>query len=321
VDYSKELERLFQRFQQGEDESLDLETLDIGSVSWVEGEILERVGLVHKEVFFRLRSYVELHTWFQNPTIILFDEEIQFFTAYLSVITPLRDAGLSFCFPSILESKKHVEARDAFDLPLALQLLLGKERPVPNDFQLEGQERVLVVTGPNQGGKTTFARMFGQLHYLGSLGCPVPGSSAHLLLPDRIFTHFEREESTSSEGGKLEDDVIRIHAILQDATEKSIFIVNEIFASTSLSDAVFLSREIVERITRLDALCVWVTFLEEIASLSPATIGYVSSVDPQDPVVRTFRILRKSSDGQTYAAALANRHRLSYEAILARMAS
>jgi DNA mismatch repair protein MutS len=317
-DYNVEIEDRFARFRQGAVESHLVNVPDSGTMDHVEARIAAIVARLFPEEFRALDVFCARHVDFIDAPVARFDREVQFYLAYLEHTEQLSAAGLPFCYPAVSASSKAVSADDAFDIALATRA--GEPSSVVgNSFALRGVERVLVVTGPNQGGKTTFARMVGQLHHLASLGVPVPARRAELFLCDGVLTHFEREEDIATLRGKLDDELVRMRDILAVATADSVVILNEVFASTTLEDAAQLGAEILRRIVEIGALAVCVTFVDELASLGAETVSMVAAVAPEDPSVRTYKVVRQPADGRAYAWAIAAKYGLSYELLRQRI--
>lgn len=292
------------------------------AMNHVEARILDLVASLYPEAFTALAEFTTRYeSRYADAGILQFDREVQFYLAYLDLMERLQRRGLPFCYPEILTNSKETRDEDAFDLALALRLEEVNQHPVLNSWYLKDPERIFIVSGPNQGGKTTFARMLGQVHYLAKLGLPVPGRHARVAWVDHIFTHFPREEEAGSEQGRLLDDLSRAHQILNQMSGESLLLFNEIFSSTTLKDALQLGRQILASIIEQDALAVVVTFIEEWASLSEKTVSWVSAVDPKDPAIRTFKIGRRSPDGRSYAMTIAEKYGLTPQRIRERIGS
>ena len=319
ADDGTDIERTFAKFGQRQTRLRTTALPDDLAMNQVESAILERVARLHPEAFGALEAFVERHDDDLDATVAAFDREVQFYLAYLDYLGRFERAGLDFCYPVVSPDDKTVHVRSCFDPALAHRLLANRASVVCNDIELRAQERIFVITGANQGGKTTFARMFGQAHYLAALGCPVPGREARLYLFDQLLTHFEKEEDLGTLRGKLQDELVRMRALLERATPRSIVIMNEAFTSTTARDALDLGSRVLQRLLALGALGIWVTFIDELASLDPAIVSLVSGIDPDDPTVRTFELVRRPADGRAHALAIARAHRLTYDELRERL--
>ena len=316
-DYTAEVVETFSKFRQGERSPYEWRFDDGSDMNHVEAAILDCVARLHPDVFAQLADYADRHREFLDPGVERLDREIRFYLAYLDYIDPMRQAGLPFCLPEV--GAAELEGRDVFDLALATGLVRAGQSVVTNDVELRDGERIILVTGPNQGGKTTFARTIGQLGHLARLGVPVPGSRLHLPILDRIYTHFERQERVEDLSSKLEDDLRRIHSILDKATPASLLVMNESFSSTTVQDQLFIGQAVLRQVIDRGLMCIVVTFLDELSALDPSIVSMVSNVDPDDDALRTFRIVRRTPDGLAHALAIANKHRLTRGAVQERL--
>ena len=246
ADYAERIKELFSRFRQGESRSFLRSMQEKPRSANVENQVLKMAAKLYPAEFKELREFIAAYINIEDTAILDFVREIHFYFAWLDMVKTMEAIGFPFCYPELRGRGEARFAADVYDLALAIRTL---KPVVPNDFSLTPPEQILVVTGPNQGGKSTFARAFGQTFYLASLGVSVPARQAALPPCDKVLTHFERGEDELKQSGKLEEDVLRLKGLLDKATKDSIFVINEIYSSTTLKDALVLGGHMIDAIT------------------------------------------------------------------------
>ncbi|HUB69943.1 MAG TPA: hypothetical protein VL984_05935 [Acidimicrobiales bacterium] len=317
ADYALEVETAFAKFREGAVKDYRANFRSLLDMDHVEGQVLNLVARLNPGPFGELDNYFHRRQAFIDAGIAAFERDSQFYLAYLDYIEPIRRAGLPFCYPRVSVAPGRTLATAAFDLSLAGNITKqgSSARVITNDLNLSPRERAVVVTGPNSGGKTTFARTFGQLHYLASLGLLVPALEAELVLADHVFTSFAQAEQLGSDRSHLENELVQLRYVSEHSTPRSVVVMNESFSSTTLNDAGVLGKAVLAKLLSRGALCLYVTFVDELASANEATVSLVATVDPDDPVVRTYKLVRKPPEGLAYAAALAEHYGLTYHAV------
>ena len=259
--------------------------------------------------------------------------ELAFYLGAVDLMARLRAAGLPLCRPEILPAEARVcIASGTANLNLALRLLAGDPGAdlaaaiVLNDVCFDDAGRVFILTGPNQGGKTTYTQGVGLLHVLAQAGLPVPGTAAQISPADAIFTHFPLEEQPDSGAGRLGEEASRLGTLFERATRHSLVLLNESLSSTSFSESLYLARDVVRILRLMGVRALYATHLHELAADVDAlnadpggasTVGSLVSLaaPAQDggPVQQTYRIVPGPPRGLSYARDIAARYGISYD--------
>jgi DNA mismatch repair ATPase MutS len=246
------------------------------------------------------------------------------------LVARLRSLGLPVCRPEIIDADdRRAELVDLYDVGLALSLSSAAEKPVANAARFdEHAGRVWVLTGPNRGGKTTYTRAVGLAQVLAQVGMYVPARSARISPVDAIYSHFPTSEDLSPGAGRLDAEAERLARIFQQATPRSLILLNEALSGTSALEALDLARGLVRALRLLGARAIYVTHLHELAlgvddinATTPGD-GTVASLTADAPVDagphegrvvrRTYRIVPGPPTGMSFAAEIAEQHGISF---------
>lgn len=256
-----------------------------------------------------------------------------FYLGALRFIRRFQGLGLSLCRPQIAPAdERRCEVKDSYNANLVLKHLEAGDgnRPaiVTNDIHFGPAGHILILTGPNRGGKTTYIQGVGIVHILAQAGLRVPGTEAVISPLDHIFTHFPLEEQPESNAGRFGEEAIRLGQIFGQVTRYSLVLLNESLSSTSFSESLYLAQDLVKLLRRVGARAIFSTHLHELAERvdelndsvpgDSRIVSVVSSpIEPDGqaagtPVNRSYRLEVRPPLGQSYAREIASRYGISY---------
>ncbi len=217
-----------------------------------------------------------------------------------------QELNFLFSFPE----QEKAEILGLYDLSLALQT---HKNPVSNSLKMEGYD-ALVITGANQGGKSTFLRSMGIAQVLCQAGMYVPAGQYPLQVYQGIFTHFTRREDASMTMGKFEEELVRMQEILRHAKSGSLILLNETFATTTEITAYQIAMDLMQAC--LDTtVVVWTvthitSFARDLYKKQPERVLFLSAGREANQEQR-YTMVPKEPENTSYGLEL-------YDEIIAR---
>lgn len=280
------------------------------NISPLEEFVLSQFIRQDKILFRNLETFCGVQRDILNSDVLNLIRELRFYLFNLEYFEKMQGHGFPFTFPEIREDRD-ICLIDCFDIVLAAKNYDLKQEVILNDIVKASGETAIIVTGPNQGGKTTLARAFGQCAYFGMMGFPVSARSARLPFVDRIFSQFASITGNGVEG-RLEHELVGVYEILNEQTDNSLIIFNELFTSAPTMDALTMCRSLLSKLLKKKAICFVVTHTFELAFDSDQYVSLVATVVEDGSYRRTYRIVRKPADGIAYANSIVGKYKLDY---------
>ncbi|MCB2176879.1 MAG: hypothetical protein KQH57_13795 [Actinomycetales bacterium] len=234
--------------------------------------------------------------------------ELAFYVGALALAERLAPTGVPLCVPDIAVGGEAVLVRvgDLRDVALAL---VGAADVVGNDLEAR-DARLVLVTGANRGGKSTFLRALGQAQLMGQAGTLVAARHAALPRARHVVSHFRRGEDEGLHSGKLAEELARMSTLVDHLAPGDLVLANESFASTDEREGAEIARQVLEPLLDAGVRVALVTHLTDLAlgwsDAPPAPTVYLRA-DPPSSAPEPFRLRPGRPESTSHGVELADR--------------
>lgn len=284
-------------------------------------KVLEKIA---EPIAHELKKYIQMNSRFLADLY----PELIFYVQALDLINRVEAAGMHLTYPEIAPADERMcRVESAYNLQLALREMGAHSSEatdlhvVTNDIVFGGDGRIAILTGPNQGGKTTYLQSIGLVQVLTQVGMPVPGVKARLSPVDAIHTHYPTEEQLELGTGRFGDEAQRLRTIFEKVTGNSLVLLNESLSTTSVKEALYLAEVIVKALRGIGLRAVFTTHLHELAAAAQEINAQVPGGSivfslvaskpegtPHDEQVYSYRVQPGLPLGRSYAGHIATRY-------------
>lgn len=267
----------------------------------------------------KLKRILKKYTDTSGMALTKLSEEFLFYSRFIELEEHLTETGLNCCNGEFSDNNTFLG--DFYNLKLALYGSGTTERSIVcNNLDFTKEHGILILTGPNRGGKTILTQAIGLVFLLFQQGVFVPCSSADIKICDGIYTHFPVDENKTLSLGRLGEESERFCKICQVATAKSLILFNESFSTTSHTESIYIAEDIIKYLCCLGARVCFNTHLYELAENvdkfrtdEKSVCGVASVVMGQNNGTRSYKIHYAKPDGKSFARDIAFQYGITFE--------
>ncbi len=267
--------------------------------------------------------------------------EFIYYIRWAEYIEKLQERGFRFCKPDALLSEgcgdatPSLDAAGIYNMKLLQDSSISAGDVVPNDISFDQDHTLYILTGANRGGKTTITQAVGQAVFMAQGGIYVTGDSFSYVPADAILTHFPADEDKTLDLGRLGEECKRFKELYEEATSKSLLLLNETFSTTSFEEGYYIARDCCRAILNKGIRTIYNTHMHKLAmdldvinSVDRTDNGAISKKKPpfraaslivlSDQGQRSYKVKVAPPEGMSYAKDIAEKYGVTYDSLLGR---